>query len=111
VSEHHALRAARRTARIDNRRQVVRIDAIDQCLDGIFLIVQMTTTQVSDRPEGPGDLPFPDDRSWERYREGGGRLARDDWRRKNVDDFVHELYAAVKAEKPWLAAASELERK
>lgn len=45
-------------------------------------------------------VPFPDDRSWSRYRDAGGRLSRDDWRRKAVNDFVHELYAAVKAEKP-----------
>jgi uncharacterized lipoprotein YddW (UPF0748 family) len=45
-------------------------------------------------------IDFPDGPTYERYREGGGRLARDDWRRDNVDTFVRELYAAVKAAKP-----------
>ncbi|GAC1649025.1 MAG: hypothetical protein NVS4B3_05450 [Gemmatimonadaceae bacterium] len=52
---------------------------------------------------GPGgDLPFPDGRSWRRYRRRGGHLPRDAWRRANVDDFVRELYAEVKHAKPWV---------
>jgi uncharacterized lipoprotein YddW (UPF0748 family) len=47
-------------------------------------------------------LPFPDDASYARYRRNGGRLARDDWRRDNVDRFVERLYAEVKKEKPWV---------
>lgn len=48
------------------------------------------------------EIPFPDGRSWERYRRGGGTLGRDDWRRKNVDDLIRELYDSVKAVKPWV---------
>lgn len=48
------------------------------------------------------EIPFPDDASWERYRQAGGRLERDDWRRHNVDELIRELYAAIKAEKPWV---------
>ena len=47
-------------------------------------------------------IPFPDDASWRRYRRGGGRLSRDDWRRSNVDRFVRLLYERVKAEKRWV---------
>jgi uncharacterized lipoprotein YddW (UPF0748 family) len=47
-------------------------------------------------------VPFPDDRSWNAYRRKGGKLSRDDWRRRNVDDLVKALYAAVKKEKPWV---------
>ncbi len=47
-------------------------------------------------------VPFPDEASWAKYRAGGGRLTRDDWRRHNVDDFVERLYGAVKAEKKWV---------
>jgi len=47
-------------------------------------------------------LPFPDDRSYERYRRGGGRLGLLDWRRSNVDAFVRELYATVHDGKPWV---------
>ena len=45
-------------------------------------------------------IPFPDGPTFERYRRGGGTLARDDWRRQNVDSYVRELYTAVKAAKP-----------
>ena len=54
------------------------------------------------REPGPrgGDLPFPDDRTWRRYRRSGGRLSRDDWRRQNVNRFVKRLHAAVHEVKP-----------
>jgi len=47
-------------------------------------------------------IDFPDEPSWRRYVDGGGRLARDDWRRKNVDDFIRRLYGEIKREKPWV---------
>jgi uncharacterized lipoprotein YddW (UPF0748 family) len=47
-------------------------------------------------------IPFPDEPSWARYREGGGRLERDDWRRDNVDGFVRDLYRTVHETKPWV---------
>jgi beta-glucosidase-like glycosyl hydrolase/uncharacterized lipoprotein YddW (UPF0748 family) len=48
------------------------------------------------------EIPFPDDASWQRYREGGGMLERGDWRRRNVDGFVERLYREIKNEKPWV---------
>jgi len=47
-------------------------------------------------------MDFPDWGSWSRYRTGGGKLARDDWRRQNINDFVERLYTAVKAEKHYV---------
>jgi uncharacterized lipoprotein YddW (UPF0748 family) len=47
-------------------------------------------------------LDFPDDPTWQRYRAGGGKLTRSDWRRKNIDDFVETLYRRIKAEKRWV---------
>lgn len=47
-------------------------------------------------------LDFPDGPAYKRYTDGGGKLARDDWRRKNVDDFIRDLYAAIKIEKKWV---------
>lgn len=47
-------------------------------------------------------LPFLDDASYARYRDGGGRLGRSDYRRASVDAFVQEMYAAVHAQKPWV---------
>lgn len=43
---------------------------------------------------------FPDDLTWSRYRESGGELSRDDWRRDNVNRFVHTLYREIKMRKP-----------
>jgi uncharacterized lipoprotein YddW (UPF0748 family) len=48
------------------------------------------------------DLPFPDDDSYARYRLNDGPLARDDWRRANVDALVQALYRTVHEIKPWL---------
>ncbi len=42
-------------------------------------------------------LPFPDDATYARY---GAGIARDDWRRANVDRFVERLYREVHAIKP-----------
>jgi uncharacterized lipoprotein YddW (UPF0748 family) len=44
-------------------------------------------------------VPFPDEPSWKRYQAQGGSLSREDWRRRNVDQFVERLYQTVKAEK------------
>jgi len=47
-------------------------------------------------------VDFPDEPSWQRYRAGGGRLSRDDWRRDNVDRFVERMYREVHGVKPWV---------
>lgn len=47
-------------------------------------------------------LEFPDGPTYEAYRRGGGMLDKADWRRANNDELVRALYAAVKAEKPWV---------
>ena len=51
---------------------------------------------------GGVDQPFPDDPSYARYRSAGGSLARDDWRRSNVDTLVQRLYSTVHRIKPWV---------
>jgi uncharacterized lipoprotein YddW (UPF0748 family) len=43
---------------------------------------------------------FPDQASWTKYQQSGGKLSRDDWRRDNVNRLVRDLYAGIKAEKP-----------
>jgi uncharacterized lipoprotein YddW (UPF0748 family) len=49
---------------------------------------------------GGADVPFPDDEAWARYQLGGGALARDDWRRANVDNLVQALHRTVHEIKP-----------
>lgn len=45
-------------------------------------------------------IAFPDDETFTRYRARGGTLARDDWRRENINTFVADLYRMVRTEKP-----------
>src|SRR5262249_32721666 len=45
---------------------------------------------------------FPDEPSWRQYLSAHGTLARNDWRRKNIDDFVEGLYSRIKSEKRWV---------
>ena len=52
-------------------------------------------------PDG-SETDFPDEPSWTHYRAKGGRLARADWRRQNVDRLVAKLYRTVHAEKSWV---------
>ena len=51
-------------------------------------------------PDGGGDLDFPDEPSWAKYRLSGGSLPREDWRRANVDALIERIHAAVHREKP-----------
>lgn len=50
-------------------------------------------------PYPQAGVPFPDSQTYALY---GGGLTLEDWRRKNVDDFVRRLYTSVKARKPWV---------
>ncbi|MFD2517338.1 glycoside hydrolase family 10 protein [Salinimicrobium flavum] len=43
---------------------------------------------------------FPDAASYTTYKNNGGTLARDDWRREGVNHFVERIYKEIKAEKP-----------
>ncbi len=45
------------------------------------------------------ELEFPDEASWRKFG-AGSRLSRDDWRRENVNAFIHRLYDAIKQSKP-----------
>ena len=83
------------------RRRTVRVvlDVVRRYdIDGVHLDDYFYPYQEYDRRGAVID--FPDARSWKRYRRAGGRLARDDWRRRNVDDLVHELYAGIHRIKP-----------
>ena len=42
---------------------------------------------------------FPDDAPWQRYQQSGGGLARDDWRRDNVDRLIQRIYNGTKSTK------------
>jgi uncharacterized lipoprotein YddW (UPF0748 family) len=48
------------------------------------------------------EVDFPDQSAWQRYVDGGGNLARNDWRRSNVDALIERIHARVRATKPWV---------
>ncbi|GGC60619.1 glycoside hydrolase family 10 protein [Undibacterium terreum] len=48
------------------------------------------------------ELDFPDDASWQHYLKEGGKLARADWRRQNVDKLIEQLHTLIHKEKIWV---------
>jgi len=69
-------------------------------IDGVHMDDYFYPYKVKD--EDGNDVEFPDDRSWNAYKKSGGKLNRDDWRRKSVDDFIERLYKEVKKTKPYV---------
>ncbi len=55
----------------------------------------------TERNASGADLDFPDNSSWRRYGAGRGS-SREDWRRENVNVFIHRLYDSIKRSKPWV---------
>jgi uncharacterized lipoprotein YddW (UPF0748 family) len=53
-----------------------------------------------ERDAAGAEIPFPDDDTWDAYREAGGKLGRADWRRQAVNEFVRRQYEEVKKLKP-----------
>ncbi|MEA5594505.1 glycoside hydrolase family 10 protein [Rivularia sp. UHCC 0363] len=47
-------------------------------------------------------IDFPDEISWNKYLNTGGKLNRADWRRENINTFVRRMYSDVKKQKPWV---------
>lgn len=45
---------------------------------------------------------FPDSKSWNIYKNSGGKLSKDDWRRDNVNNFIQRIYTEIKTEKNWV---------
>ena len=45
-------------------------------------------------------IDFPDDQNWLVYQKAGGKLARDDWRRMNVNSFIESVGREIKRIKP-----------
>lgn len=45
---------------------------------------------------------FPDSASWMTYKNAGGKLSREDWRRNSVNDLIKRIYKQIKATKPYV---------
>lgn len=47
-------------------------------------------------PSYNNNKDFPDEKSWQAYKENGGKLSRGDWRRAGVNTFIERLYKGIK---------------
>lgn len=87
--------------KVQQRTLDVMMDVVKRYdIDGIHIDDYFYPYPIKD--ESGNKVDFPDEPSWKRYVQGGGRLTRDDWRRKNVDDFIERIYTNLKQEKKWV---------
>jgi uncharacterized lipoprotein YddW (UPF0748 family) len=85
------------------RRRSVRavVDVVKRYdVDGVHIDDYFYPYPENDASGKPID--FPDSATYARYRKAGGKLAKDDWRRDNVDKLVEQLYKSVHAVKPYV---------
>ena len=91
--------AAKRT--LDVILDVVRRYDIDGVhIDDYFYPYPVSTTAAP--PSTPSEIDFPDDPAWSAYVLAGGKLARADWRRQNVNTLIEKIHTGIKAEKRWV---------
>ncbi len=50
-------------------------------------------------PYPAGGADFPDEPSWKRYTNSGGKLSRADWRRDNINRQIRDIYQSIKKTK------------
>ncbi|HEV7595393.1 MAG TPA: family 10 glycosylhydrolase [Gemmatimonadaceae bacterium] len=85
------------------REQTIRVvlDVVKRYdIDGVHIDDYFYPYKEKDRRGN--NIDFPDARSWRRYKASGGSLAKDDWRRANVDSLIRQVYVGIKASKPWV---------
>ncbi len=68
-------------------------------LDGIHVDDYFYPYPVQDPATGK-ELDFPDEPSWNAFRQSGGTLDRADWRRRNVNLLIEQMHQRIKQEKP-----------
>jgi uncharacterized lipoprotein YddW (UPF0748 family) len=54
----------------------------------------------AEKDEKGNNIEFPDTANWEKYKHGGGKLDRGDWRRSQVNKFIEAVGRGVKRVKP-----------
>src|SRR5215218_1159681 len=82
------------------------MDVVDRYdVDGIHIDDYFYPYPIPVHPDDKNDkseVPFPDDASYKKYTDAGGKLERDDWRRENINRMMKEIYEGTKARKPWV---------
>ncbi len=77
---------------------VKRYDIDGVHIDDYFYPYPVTNGSGPNAPE----VDFPDEPAWSTYLLAGGKLARADWRRQNVNDLIEKIYNGIKREKQWV---------
>ena len=71
-------------------------------VDGIHIDDYFYPYPVTQGKDSAVELDFPDHPAWQRYVDSGGSLARNDWRRSNVDALIARIFTAIRNIKPWV---------
>lgn len=71
-------------------------------VDGIHIDDYFYPYPITQGQEPKVEVDFPDQPAWQRYVDGGGTLARNDWRRSQVDGLIARIYAGIRSVKPWV---------
>ena len=66
-------------------------------VDGVHLDDYFYPYPITD--DRGNEVPFPDEATWQ---SAATEIARDDWRRENVNRLIEGMYREVKATKPWV---------
>jgi uncharacterized lipoprotein YddW (UPF0748 family) len=45
---------------------------------------------------------FPDEETYARYKNAGGKLRKNDWRRNNINQIIEKIYRETRRLKPWV---------
>ena len=68
-------------------------------VDGIHIDDYFYPYPEKAKPDDENDdkmIPFPDDASYKKYTEAGGKLDRADWRRQNITKLIERIYEGIK---------------
>ncbi|MDQ3440876.1 MAG: family 10 glycosylhydrolase [Planctomycetota bacterium] len=85
----------------EERSLAVFMDVVERYdVDGIHIDDYFYPYPVND--DNGVEIDFPDDPSWKKYQESGGKLSRHDWRRENINRMMKRIYEETKKRKPWV---------
>ncbi len=80
----------------------VFMDVVDRYdVDGIHIDDYFYPYPEKAKSDG-GELPFPDDATYTRYKKSGGSLKREDWRRENINSLIKRVYEGIHQRKPFV---------
>ncbi len=86
---------------VQKRSLDVMLDVVKRYdIDGVHIDDYFYPYPITD--ENKKKVPFPDSDLYAAYKSKGGSLGLNDWRRKNVDDFIEKLYKGIKSTKRWV---------